>query len=72
MLLSNEFFVFGSGAGIFSLLWLILTQLFGTYDARTIRRTLDRQSEKFDNLLPRLEKLETTIARLIEKTGGEE
>lgn len=72
MPISNGFFIFGSGAGIFSLLWLISTQLFGTYDARTIRRTLDKQSERFDNLLPRLEKLETTIAGLIAKISGEE
>lgn len=58
MSVADVFQYTGALAGLISLLWLIGTQIWGTYDARTIRRVLDQQAESYRRLTDRIDRLE--------------
>jgi len=47
----------GAAAGLAALMWLIVMQLFGTYEARTIREVLLKQNEALRGALEQLEEL---------------
>lgn len=51
MSVQDIFELTGAGAGLFSLLWLIATQIFGTYDQRTIRKLMEQQRTDFQRIL---------------------
>ena len=53
----DAFQFIGAGAGLTSLVWLISTQIFGTYEARTIRRVLDKFATSMETALDRIETL---------------
>ena len=47
--------VTGSVAGLISLVWMIVTQLFGSYESRTIRKMVDSNTKTINDLIKRLE-----------------
>jgi hypothetical protein len=57
--MTTEEFIFytGSFAGIFSLIWMMGTQIFGTYDSRTIRNVLADHNKTLNEALKRLESI---------------
>lgn len=57
MSVQDAFEVTGAAAGVISLIWLIVTQLFGSYEARTIRQVLTQQAETIADLLHRVERI---------------
>jgi hypothetical protein len=57
MSVQDAFEVTGAAAGVISLIWLIVTQLFGSYEARTIRQVLTQQAETISDAVRRLERI---------------
>lgn len=63
MSVGEAFQLSGAAAGAVSLAWLVLTQIFGTYEARTIRQALVKYHEELYKALDVLERLAASRVR---------
>ena len=65
-----EFFQWtGSAAGLFSVLWIVGTSIFGTFEGRTIRLALKQHGQQNNQLLDRVDGLIKEFARASRRRG---
>lgn len=53
----------GAAFGFISVVWMIVSQLFGTYAERTLRTVIERQTQDTVKLMGRMQKLAESLSQ---------